>query len=289
MNPIYPIYIISKGRAESRLTIKALEKMNVPFKVAIEPQELEAYNKYIDVSKLLILPFSNLGKGSIPVRNFCWEHSVKEGYKRHWILDDNILEFTRFNNNLKIRVDSGTIFRIAEVFTDRYENIGFSGFNYRTFAMQRDGFRINPYYLNTRIYSCTLINNELPFRWRGLYNEDTDICLRMMKAGWCTVLFNAFLANKLATLTMKGGNTEEIYGDSDNRLKFAESLKQQHPEHVKIVWRYKRWHHEVNYNFKQRLMRVKNYNDIVNKGINEFGMKLLNLNAFEKSKERGQI
>nr|AKH47501.1 hypothetical protein [uncultured marine virus] len=289
MNPEYPIYVISKGRAESRLTIKALEKMNVPFKVAIEPQEFEAYNKYIEYSKLLVLPFSNLGQGSIPVRNFCWEHSIKNGFKRHWILDDNILEFTRFNHNLKIRVDSGTIFRIAEIFTDRYKNIGFSGFNYRTFAMQRDGFRINPYYLNTRVYSCTLINNELPFRWRGLYNEDTDICLRMLKEGWCTVLFNAFLANKLATLTMKGGNTEEVYGDSDNRLKFAESLKNQHPEHVEIVWRYNRWHHEVNYDFKQKLIRVDGYDNNVNKGINEFGMKIINLNTFEKSKERGQI
>ena len=289
MNPEYPIYVISKGRAESRLTIKALEKMNVPLKVAIEPQEFEAYNKYIESSNLLVLPFSNLGQGSIPVRNFCWEHSIKNGFKRHWILDDNILEFTRFNHNLKIRVDSGTIFRIAEIFTDRYENIGFSGFNYRTFAMQRDGFRMHPYSLNTRVYSCTLINNELPFRWRGLYNEDTDICLRMLKEGWCTVLFNAFLANKIATLTMKGGNTEEVYGDSDNRLKFAESLKNQHPEHVEIVWRYNRWHHKVNYDFNQKLIRVEKYDEIVKKGVNEFGMKLINLNSFEKTKERRQI
>ena len=289
MSPEYPIYVISKGRAESRLTIKALEKMNVPLKVAIEPQEFEAYNKYIESSNLLVLPFSNLGQGSIPVRNFCWEHSIKNGFKRHWILDDNILEFTRFNHNLKIRVDSGTIFRIAEIFTDRYENIGCSGFNYRTFAMQRDGFRIHPYSLNTRVYSCTLINNELPFRWRGLYNEDTDICLRMLKEGWCTVLFNAFLANKIATLTMKGGNTEEVYGDSDNRLKFAESLKNQHPEHVEIVWRYNRWHHKVNYDFNQKLIRVEKYDEIVKKGVNEFGMKLINLNSFEKTKERRQI
>lgn len=277
MNPKYPIYIISKGRWESRLTAKAFEKLNIPYIIAIEPQEYDMYSKYIDGKNILILPFSNLGQGSIPVRNYCWEHSIKEGHKRHWIIDDNILEFTRFNNNLKIRVDSGTIFRITEIFTDRYKNIGFSGFNYRTFAMQRDGFRIPPYYLNTRVYSCTLINNELPLKWRGLYNEDTDICLRMLKDNWCTVLFNCFLANKMATLTIKGGNTEEVYGDSDNRLKFAESLKKQHPEHVKIVWRYNRWHHEVNYNFKQKLIRVDNYNAIVKRGVNEHGMKLIKL------------
>ena len=31
MNPKYPLYIVSKGRADSRLTSKALEKMLVPY------------------------------------------------------------------------------------------------------------------------------------------------------------------------------------------------------------------------------------------------------------------
>ena len=31
MNPKYPIYIVSKGRADSRLTSKALEKINCPY------------------------------------------------------------------------------------------------------------------------------------------------------------------------------------------------------------------------------------------------------------------
>ena len=32
MNPDYPVYIISKGRWETRLTSKALEKMGVPYR-----------------------------------------------------------------------------------------------------------------------------------------------------------------------------------------------------------------------------------------------------------------
>ena len=39
MNPKYPIYILSKGRWESRLTVKTLEKKNVPFRVVVEPDE----------------------------------------------------------------------------------------------------------------------------------------------------------------------------------------------------------------------------------------------------------
>lgn len=278
MNPIYPVYIISKGRSESRLTARTLDKINVPYKIVIEPQEFDLYNKYIDESKIITTPFSNLKQGSIPVRNFVFDLSIKNGYKRHWLLDDNIGDFTRLNYNLKIPVADGTIFRVAELFTDRYKNIGFSGFNYRTFVLQREAHRVQPFYLNTRVYSCTLINNIIPYRWRGLYNEDTDICLRMLKDGWCTVLFNCFLAGKICTLRMKGGNTDEVYKQSENRLKFAKSLQEQHPDLVKIVWRYNRWHHEVNYsNFKQKLIKVDNYNELIQLYDNEHGMKLITL------------
>ena len=63
----------------------------------------------------------------------------------------------------------------------------------------------SPFTLNTRIYSCNLIKNSVRFRWRGRYNEDTDLSLRMLKAGLCTDLFNAFLQDKETTLTMRGG------------------------------------------------------------------------------------
>lgn len=79
INPRYPVYIISKGRWESRLTAKSLEAMNVPYRIVVEPQEYAMYAAVIDPSKILQLPFSNLGQGSIPARNFVWEHSVSEG------------------------------------------------------------------------------------------------------------------------------------------------------------------------------------------------------------------
>ena len=54
--PRYPIYIISKGRAHSRLTIKALNEMKVPYHVVIEPKEYETYATVVDRKKLLKLP-----------------------------------------------------------------------------------------------------------------------------------------------------------------------------------------------------------------------------------------
>ena len=54
--PKYPIYIISKGRSDTRFTSRSLEMMNVPYYIVIEESEFEAYNKHIDANKILTLP-----------------------------------------------------------------------------------------------------------------------------------------------------------------------------------------------------------------------------------------
>lgn len=218
--PRYPIYIISKGRWESRLTAKALEWIKVSYHIVVEPQELEQYAAVIPRDKILVLPFSNLGLGGIPARNFVWEHATSTGALRHWILDDNISGWCRFQDNLKVEVDSGATFCAIEDWVDRYENVAMAAFNYDYFAPRKQGAKIRPITLNTRCYSGILLRNDLvgndgqPFRWRGRYNEDTDLSLRLLKAGHCTALFNAFLMYKKPTLTMKGGNADELYKGS---------------------------------------------------------------------------
>lgn len=272
MNPEYPVYIISKGRWETRLTSKALERMNVPYHIVIEPQEYDQYAAVINPEKIYVLPFSNLGQGGIPARNWVWEHSISIGVKRHWILDDNIEAFNRLNRNMKPIVETGSIFKAAEDFVDRYENIAIAGFNYYSFCKANE--KIPPYYLNTRIYSCILIKNDIPYRWRGRYNEDTDLSIRALKDGWCTVLFNAFLAGKVTTMRMRGGNTDTIYNIGDERREFAESLQRQHPDIVKVVWKFGRWQHQVDYSgFKKNKLIKKAGIEIPNQ-INNYGMIL---------------
>ncbi len=272
MNPEYPVYIISKSRWESRQTARSLDVMAVPYHIVIEPQELTQYAAVIDRRKILTLPFSNLGQGSIPARNWVWEHSIDIGAKRHWILDDNIMHFYRYNRNLRLKVTSGTIFRVAEMFIDRYENVGISGFNYRFFVEPTAA--PPPYYLNTRVYSCILIDNSLSHRWRGRYNEDTDLSIRVMKDGLCTVLFNAFLCGKSGTMQMKGGNSDELY-QGDGRLKMAESLRDQHPDIVTITEKWGRAQHQVNYKpfWRNKLKRRSDISPWPS-GINEYGMTL---------------
>jgi len=268
----FPIYIISKGRWERRQTSKTLEAMGVPYRIVVEPQEYEEYAKVIDSKKILQLPFSNLGQGGIPARNWVWEHSISEGHKWHWILDDNIESVERYVNNLKIKCFCPQPFEVIEDFVLRYKNIAQAGMNYALFCPANDGRDAIKF--NTRIYSCILIRNDIPYRWRGKYNEDTDLSIRVLKDGWVTVLFNAFLIGKRATMTQGGGNTDSIYNEGDNRLAFAQSLADQHPDVVKVSKRCGRWHHVVDYRpfSKNKLIRNNNYQ--YTDTINNYGMTL---------------
>jgi len=275
MNPKYPVYIISKGRWESRLTSKALERMKVPYHIVIEPQEYDQYASVIDKNKILTLPFSNLSQGSIPARNWVWEHSISIKAKKHWILDDNIYDFYRLNRNKRNIVQTGTIFKCCEDFTDRYENVKISGMNYRFFVVATEPYP--PYYVNTRVYSCILIDNSVKHRWRGRYNEDTDLCLRVLKDNYCTILFNAFLIEKAATMRLKGGNTDELY-KGDGRLKMAESLRDQHPDLCTVTWKFNRWQHHVNYDVFKKNKLIRKPNLKIKKGVNNYGMILKEIN-----------
>ena len=258
MNPRYPVYVISKGRWESRLTAKALDQNGVPYHIVVEPQEYDDYAAVIDPEKILVLPFSNLGQGSIPARNWVWEHSIRQGAEWHWILDDNIRSFGYKINGRRRYVRTGTTFYVIEDFANRYENVAIAGMQYKMFVMEQN--RQPPLYLNTRIYSCILLRNDLPYRWRGRYNEDTDLSIRALKDGWCTALFNAFWCDKQRTMTMKGGNTSSLYllNNEDGRLLMARSLQLQHPDVVRVIRRWGRWQHLVNYApFKGNRLRPK--------------------------------
>lgn len=262
--PRYPVYVISKGRWDiCKTSQRVLERMQIPHTVVVEPQELSKYQDAFAsngsrFAKFAVLPFSNLGQGSIPARNWVWSDAIKRGTKRHWILDDNLHCFQRLHRGEKQNLWTGAGFCAMEDFVDQFSNVALAGPQYISFAPAKE--TKVPYRLNTRIYSCTLVLNDLPLyeHWRGRYNEDTDLSLRVLKAGFCTVLSNAFLVDKTTTMRTKGGNTTELYGgdgkasekgDSDTlgRQLMAESLKEQHPDVTEVVRRFGRWHHKVNY------------------------------------------
>jgi len=285
-NPQYPIYIVSKGRWDSRLTVKALQEMNVPFKIIVEKEEYYKYVKVIDTDKVLVLPQQYLdnydtcddlgdskSKGPGAARNYAWALARLEGAEYYWVMDDNLDAFHRLNRNVKAEVYTGSIFKAAEDFVTRYDNVPLAGFNYYSFCKSTDG--VPPFYLNTRIYSCLFIKTRSPYWWRGRYNEDTDLSLRVLKDDLCTIEFNAFLCGKVTTQRMAGGNTKEFYNKEGTKAK-SEMLVKLHPDVAKLVWKFNRWHHSVDYKpfAGNKLILKKGIR--IPKGINNYGMVLQN-------------
>ena len=288
VNPRYPLYIVSKGRWESRLTSKALERIGVPYHIVVEEQEREQYAAVIDPAKILILDPAYQdnydtcddlgqahGKGSGAARNFVWDHSIARGFDRHWVMDDNIRRFYRCHGNRKIMVD-GTAFRCMEDFVERYENVAMAGPNYEMFVPRKNAHQHPPFTLNTRIYSCNLIRNDLPYRWAGRYNEDTHLSLRMLKDGWCTIQFNAFLQDKMTTLKLKGGNTDTVY-TVGTRPK-SQMIVDLHPDVARVTFKFNRIHHEVNYRrFKKENILRRKKGVSIPQGVDNYGMVIKQL------------
>jgi hypothetical protein len=253
----HPVYIVSKGRYENPLTAKCFLSEGIDFKVAVEPQEYELYCKALGSKYVLELPFSNLGLGSYPARNFCWEDSIKNGATSHWVFDDNIRGFARLHKGQRTKTSARLAISSAEEFIGRYVNIGISGFNYRYFVTKETK---KPFTINTHVYSAMLIKNDLPFRWRLKYNEDVDLCLQILNNKWCSILFNAFLVDKVSTaVKMKGGNQDELYKGNAHEKKIlkARSLQEIWPQYAETVMRFNRPHHYVNWgkHFKQSLLK----------------------------------
>jgi hypothetical protein len=283
MNPKHPVYIISKGRWESRMTSKAFERMQVPYRIVVEEQEYGNYSQVIDPAKILVLEkqyqadydpccvlAEGQSKGSGPARNFVWDHAISEGASWHWIVDDNIRVFMRLSQNLKFKVADGTIFRCMEDFCNRYSNVAQGGPTYDEFVKRKE--KVPPFVLNTRIYSCILIRNDVQMRWRGRYNEDTDLSIRMLKAGWCTVSFGAFLQDKGPTMKMKGGNTDELYAKG-TAVK-SQMIVAMHPDICRLTRRFGRIHHHANYRKFDHLKLVRKEGVEIVDSVDNYGMTL---------------
>jgi hypothetical protein len=281
-NPRFPVYIVSKGRWKRRPTANMLERNNIPYYIIVEENEADLYREAVK-GKVLVLPnkykqeydtFWNDGDqrtGPGPARNFAWDHSISNGFDWHWVLDDNIESIERFNNNMKIKCINGKPLYIMEDYVLRFENIAQAGPGYSIFCPATE--RRPPLRWNTRIYSFLLIRNDIPYRWRGRYNEDTDLSIRAMKDGWCTVEFNTFLQGKRATQTVGGGNSKEFY-DKEGTYNKSKMLVDMHPDICEMSYKFNRHHHNVNYAVFANNQPILKPNIIKTIKHNEYGMKL---------------
>jgi len=238
---------VSKGRYENPLTARSFDRSGIKYLIAVEPQEYDLYVKSVGIDRVLKLPFANLGLGSYPARNYCWEHAKQNGHKFHWLFDDNIRGFAKWINGRKTYIENQND---ALIFVENFvnkNNTDIAGFEYRYFVAKVPN---TPFKHNCHVYSAMLIKNSLPYRWRLKYNEDIDLCLQILHNGYSTASCVYYMSNKTSTVAkLKGGNQTELYQNNapkKNLLK-AKMIEFQWPQYAKTVIRFGRHHHLIDW------------------------------------------
>ena len=260
----FPVYVVSKSRADCCLTSKFLEMCEVKHYVVVEEYQKNDYMQTVGQSPyvtILTIPQKYFDEyetlydfkdeprltGPGAARNFCWQHSMANGFYAHHVLDDNIRGFHMLSDNCKIKVRTGAFIRAMEEHFMAFDNVALGGPCYTNFAPKNENRGCHIF--NTRIYSWILIRNDIwnqGFKWRGTWNEDSILSLDVLKAGWATIQYYIYLQNKVATQSLAGGNTDEFYA-REGTLRKSQMLVDVHPDVSQLKYKFGRIHHEVNY------------------------------------------
>jgi len=279
----YPIFIPSYRRAKTHTTSRILSNFGFKHYLIVHSNEIDDYKRHFTAEQkncVTVLEFDENYKlryetcdtiphriknaGSGAERNFAWDYSINLGYDAHWLMDDNIKWFSSIvgvntgsyfvRRHVKDATTFAEKFKRGEVFFDTFSNL-------MMIELAESGFTIDKlknsrnYRVNTRCYSCNLIYNHMPIRWRGRYNEDTILSFDILKAGYCTASYlGGLLKLKVPTRIARGGNhavskddSESIYNDATNyKLSSVDKTKlllNVYPLYFKPVIRCGRVHH----------------------------------------------
>ncbi|MBR5304882.1 MAG: hypothetical protein IKU37_08680 [Candidatus Gastranaerophilales bacterium] len=311
----YPIFVISYNRPQRCKTSKWLAEYEVLHYLILHKEQIEEYKKHLTEKQkkyTTILEFDETYKykyetcddiphrvknaGSGAERNFAWDYAKKLGHKAHWLMDDNMMFYHIVGRNAKniyVRKrcqinDFQEKFKKAENFFDKYENL------LMLELAQKDFFfnvRQNTFALNTRCFSCNLIYNDMPLRWRGRYNEDVILSTDVMVSGYCIASYiGGVLKSKESTRCAVGGNhakdkndKESLYSDAEN-YKFSSVdktnlLMKVYPQYYRKVIKYGRVHHEYN---RKELKKMNGHLKLIPAKF--YGEKRIKLQDFKKVK-----
>jgi len=270
----YRIFVISYKRHNDKdgKTCCWLEKMGIPYTVVVEEDQQQEYQSWLDTKngfgRVMCMP--KLWKeyqnergnfGSIPVRNFIHRWNIiqkKQKNKcdrknKYWLLDDNIGGYKWVDLYTKVDCNSPLVFRMIEDWSDNIKNMYLCGHQYSSFVPEIDMKQKVLY--GTRVFSSMLIDCNLPPLneeddiWRGKYNEDVDLSVRLLSQGFPTANFCNITSCKSSTGSCKGGNTDEIYSEDagdkrGGKIKTDEIIKRW-PEYVRECVRFGRPHHDI--------------------------------------------
>ena len=226
----YPVCIISKDRSDICTTHNLFESNGIKYFYMVEPQDYDAYVERFGKDKVVNIKAND--KGVYYVRNFCIDWSKKQGYEKHWQIDDNVKKlFYRPNNKYKGTRDRYEIKNVIKMLVS-IEKIADKCVNYGGGCLGHDGFAFskkNNIDLNKMIYCFQLINNNIKSRYQPNTSEDVDFSVRLLMEKYVTLVFNEYSFTKPKSGSTKGGCNSADY-KNNGRKKMNVTLCQTYPK-----------------------------------------------------------
>lgn len=206
----YPIFVVSKGRADKKNapTMQLLEDSNLPYTISVEPQDVISYQEAFPNAKLFTLMQNN--QGLAYSKQCVLNHCREKKFKRFWLLDDSLLSFVDRTTGKSMRSNAEFVLSKIEELADKYDHIALAAPNHEVIAFRAK----NEIDFNRGTWHCVLINTETNIDYtQGVFIEDLNFILLHLQAGWNTLSSNIFCMVKRKPQAGKVGGLVDVYKD----------------------------------------------------------------------------
>ena len=268
MSLLGTVYIISKGRPQCR-TAQTLERIKFPGEWFIvcgtNDETLDQYierwggrvltfdfEKQLETTDTMDpFGFGEMASGACPVRNATRGISRERGELRHWQLDDDYTGFQIFDSKTGKRPtvkDGAELYERMERIAEFGHECGLAnvGFTPAGIAASRE---------NARNYSPRVFNAhnmpsdpELFVRWVGRMNDDLINAINVYRTGRGPEFSFNFVSMNMPATQSENGGLSELYREEGTVRKTAYAVMAA-PGAVKLVERFGRYHHAVDWKF----------------------------------------
>lgn len=181
-----PVWIATKGRANKPLTTALLDSEDVPYTLAVEPQDEAAYRAAYPSAKLAVLEAND--QGLAYVRNAI----LSQNAGPFWMLDDDIQKFGKTVGNRNVKVGAREALEGAEALFAQQPMVAHGALEYWQYAWSST----KPYTLNSYCDVCVWIDasrvKSLRFRPETNLKADRDFTLQVLALGYDTMRVQAY-------------------------------------------------------------------------------------------------
>jgi hypothetical protein len=232
MKTKYPIFILSKGRADKNLAKTfglLMQEPDYEFTIVVEPQDQEAYTKmFFPNGQISIFVLKQNDMGIPFARQSLLEYCRSVGIEKYWQLDDNMTAFIeRKEDKTKVKVSPQYALSKVEEIADSYKDIKVAGLNYEVTAH----WATEPYTFNKGVYCAVLTSTDTGIDYDlDIEIEDLNFVLKHLKAGYNTLLSNNYVMVKPKTGATPGGNRMGLYSSKEHYENAIKMLHEKHPD-----------------------------------------------------------